>query len=75
MSITAAFNIVQIILAIVLIGVLLLQAKGTSLGGIFGGDSGQVYRTRRGFERRIFQFTIVLSVVFFVIALINSAIQ
>ena len=72
MTIEFALNIVQIILAIVLIGVLLLQAKGSSLGGIFGGNTSSVYRTRRGFEKRLFQFTIGLAVVFFLIALINS---
>jgi preprotein translocase subunit SecG len=58
----------------VLIIVFLMQAKGTSFGGIFGGDSSSVYRTRRGFEKRLFQFTIVLSVAFFAVALVTSII-
>lgn len=72
MELKTALSVVQIILAIVLIVVLLMQAKGSSFGGIFGGDSSSVYRTRRGFEKRLFQFTIGLAVVFFVIALISS---
>jgi len=46
----------------------LLQAKGAGLGGIFGGDGG-VYRTRRGVEKTLYQATIGLSVLFFVISL------
>ena len=72
MDLKTALAIVQILLAIVLITVLVMQAKGSSMGGIFGGDAGAVYRTRRGFEKRLFQFTIVLAVVFFAVALISS---
>ncbi len=73
MSIKDALDIVQIVLAIVLVLVIILQTKGSGFSGIFGGDSASVYRTRRGFERRLFQFTIGLSVVFFLVALVNSA--
>ena len=72
MGITDALNIVQMILAIVLSAIILLQTKGSGFTGMFGGDSSSVYRTKRGLELRLFQFTIVLSVVFFLIALINS---
>jgi preprotein translocase subunit SecG len=68
----SALLIVQIILAVVLIVVLLMQAKGSSLGGLFGGGDSSVYRTRRGFEKRLFQFTIGLSVAFFFVALLSS---
>lgn len=74
MDIKTALLIVQIILAVVLVIVLLMQAKGTSLGGIFGGDTSSVYRTRRGFEKRLFQFTIGLAAAFFLVALISSII-
>jgi len=71
-----ALNIIQLILAVVLVIVVLLQTKGSTMGGLFGGgDSSSVYRTRRGFEKRLFQFTIALSVTFFVIALINSLVS
>lgn len=72
MTIPAALNIVQVVLAIVLIVAILLQTKGSSFSGIFGGDSSAVYRTRRGFEKQLFRMTIVMSVIFFVVALINS---
>lgn len=57
------FAIGQIVLAALLIGAILLQQKGTGLGGVFGGE-GNVYRTRRGAERFIFMSTIVLAVLF-----------
>lgn len=75
MSIPDTLNVVQIVLAILLVIVVMMQAKGSTGGGIFGGDSSAVYRTRRGFERRLFQFTIALSVVFFLIAVTNSLIS
>ena len=69
---TAALQIVQIIVAIAIIALVLLQVKGSGLGNIFGGDGG-VYRTRRGVEKTLFQATVGLSVFFFVISLIAVA--
>ena len=47
---------------------ILLQARGVGLSGTFGGDSA-VYRSRRGVERRLWQFTIVLLVLFIIFSL------
>jgi preprotein translocase subunit SecG len=58
----------QIIVSIALIAAILLQARGTGLSGTFGGDSA-VYRSRRGVERRLWQFTIVLLILFVVFSL------
>ena len=55
--------IAQIVVAIALIIVLTLQVKGGGLGGIFG-QADTVYRTRRGTEKSLFQFTIGLTVLF-----------
>ncbi len=65
----AAFQIVQIIMAVTIIALILLQVKGSGLGSIFGGDGG-VYRTRRGVEKTMFQATVGLSIFFFVISLV-----
>jgi protein translocase SecG subunit len=62
--------IVQIVLAILLMASILLQHRGTSLGGAFGGES-SVYRSRRGTEKFLFYFTIVIAFVFVVMALVN----
>jgi preprotein translocase subunit SecG len=58
----------QIIVSIALIASVLLQARGTGLSGTFGGDSA-VYRSRRGVERRLWQFTIILLVLFVLFSL------
>ncbi len=58
----------QIIVSIALMVAILLQARGTGLSGAFGGDSA-VYRSRRGIERRLWQFTIVLTILFAVFSL------
>jgi preprotein translocase subunit SecG len=65
-----AIQIIQIILAITLIIVILLQVKGGGLGSIFGGAGG-VYRTRRGIEKTLYQATIAISVLFFAISLVS----
>ena len=58
----SVIHIVQIITAILLVAVVLLQVRGQG-GGLFG-SSESTYRTRRGIERALFQLTIVLVVVF-----------
>ena len=64
----------QLILSIALIAAILLQARGTGLSGTFGGDSA-VYRSRRGVERRLWQFTILLLVMFVLFAIIAFVAQ
>ena len=59
----------QILVSIALMAAVLLQSRGTGLSGTFGGDSA-VYRSRRGIERRLWQFTIALSVLFVLFALV-----
>jgi preprotein translocase subunit SecG len=58
----------QIVVSIALMIAVLMQARGTGLSGAFGGDSA-VYRSRRGIERRLWQFTIILAVLFAVFSL------
>ena len=62
----------QMLIAIALIGVILLQVQGGGLGGIFG-QPDAVYRTRRGIERTLFRLTIILAVVFVVMAMVTIA--
>ena len=62
-------NIAQLIIAILLVVVILLQNRGAGLSGIFGG-AGNVYATKRGFEKKLFYATIVLAALFFVISFI-----
>lgn len=65
-------SIGQILISIALIAAILLQARGTGLSGTFGGDSA-VYRSRRGVERRLWQFTIVLMVLFILFSVVGFA--
>lgn len=53
----------QLIVSVALTFAILLQSRGSGLGGTFGGDSA-VYRSRRGIERRLWQFTIILIALF-----------
>jgi preprotein translocase subunit SecG len=67
------FKILQPIIAILLMLSILLQNRGSSLSGIFGG-SGDIYRTKRGFEKFLFIATIVLAILFFAIAIASISI-
>jgi preprotein translocase subunit SecG len=58
----------QIVVCIGLMASILLQARGAGLGSTFGGES-SVYRSRRGIEKRLFQFTILLSILFVILSL------
>jgi preprotein translocase subunit SecG len=58
----------QILVSIALIIAILLQARGVGLSGTFGGEAA-VYRSRRGVERRLWQFTIILLVLFVIFSL------
>lgn len=64
-------NILQIIISVLLIAAILLQQKGSGLGTAFGGDSGNIYSTRRGAEKIIFYATIALAVIFILISIIR----
>ncbi len=63
-------SIAQIVLSAALILAILVQVRGGGLGGIFG-QPDTVYRTRRGIEKSLFQLTIVLVVLFVVVALVS----
>ncbi len=64
------FNVAQIIVSIVLIVVILLQVRGGGLGGIFG-QPDSTFRTRRGVEKALFQFTIALVVLFVALSILS----
>jgi preprotein translocase subunit SecG len=69
--VTTYLSIAQIILGIVLIAVIVLQSKEAGLGGLSGGESGGVFRARRGVEKALFNGTIILSVLFFALSFIS----
>jgi len=61
--------IAQILIAVALIATILFQLHGGGLGGIFG-QSDSVYRTRRGIEKTLFKLTIVLAIIFVILAVL-----
>ncbi|CAG0942493.1 hypothetical protein ANRL1_00958 [Anaerolineae bacterium] len=63
-------NIIQIIISITLIVIILLQIKGDTGGGVFGGAG--VARTRRGLERTMFNATIVLAAIFLLMSFLSA---
>jgi preprotein translocase subunit SecG len=63
------FSIAIIIISVGLILTILFQTKGGGLGGIFG-QADTVYRTKRGVEKSLFQFTVILAVLFIVISIV-----
>jgi preprotein translocase subunit SecG len=67
-------NVVQIILSAAVITLVILQSKGGGLSRMLGGEGG-VYKTRRGFEKTLFNVTVILIVVFFVFSLLSVMFQ
>ncbi len=63
-------SLIQIILAVLLILVIIIQQKGTGLGSTFGGDL-SFYRTKRGAEKMIFNLTIILAFLFIALSIIG----
>jgi preprotein translocase subunit SecG len=63
MNIDAILQTITVGSAILMILAILLQQRGASLGAGFG-SSGELYTTRRGLDKNLFEVTIVLSVVF-----------
>jgi protein translocase SecG subunit len=58
-------EIVQLVFGVLLIGSILLQHRGTGLGGAFGGLD-MSYRSRRGMEKFLLRSTILLTAIFLV---------
>ena len=64
--------IALVLVAIGLIAAVLMQSRGSGLGATFGGES-SVYRSRRGVEARLYQFTVVLAVMFVLVSVVIYA--
>jgi preprotein translocase subunit SecG len=63
-------SIAMIIVSILLIALIIIGARNSSVGNVFGGDS-PVYHARRGIERTLFNATVWVSVIFFVLAILS----
>jgi preprotein translocase subunit SecG len=63
-------NIAMIIVSILLVALIIIGARNSAIGNVFGGDS-PVYHARRGIERTLFNATVWVSVIFFVLAILS----
>jgi len=72
--VSTAIYLGMILVSVVLLIVVLMQSKGSGFSGAFGGDSSSIYRTRRGVEKTLFNFTIGIATVFVLLALAASLI-
>ena len=63
MNIDNILQIVTVVSAMLMILAILLQQRGASLGAGFG-SSGELFTTRRGIDKNLFEVTIVLAVIF-----------
>lgn len=63
MNLDAILQTVMIASAALMVVAILLQQRGASLGAGFGGSS-ELYTTRRGFDKNLFDVTVVFAVLF-----------
>lgn len=63
MTIDTILQIVTVGSGVLMMIAILLQQRGATLGAGFG-SSGELYTTRRGVDKNLFEATIVLAVIF-----------
>jgi len=63
MSIDTILQIITLGSSVLMIIAILLQQRGASLGAGFG-SSGELYTTRRGLDKNLFEVSVVLAVIF-----------
>jgi len=69
MSIINTLSVLQIVVCVLLVISVLLQNRAEGLGKMFGGG-GEIFRTKRGMEKFLYIFTIVLIVVLVISSLV-----
>ena len=65
-SLVAILPYIEIVLSILLIIAILIQRSEAGVGGSFGGNDNFAagFHTRRGFEKKLFYFTIIIALLF-----------
>lgn len=61
--------ILEAVVAVLLIGVILMQVSGSGLSASFGG-SGETFRSRRSVEKLLVYLTIALAIVFAIFSIL-----
>lgn len=64
-------DILQLVTAVLLVLLVLMQNQGAGMGAAFGGGDA-TFHTRRGPEKTVFILTIVVAIAFLVIAFLNA---
>lgn len=70
MNIATILPVVTLVSSVLMVICILLQARGASLGAGFG-SSGELFTTRRGIDKSLYEATIVLAVIFVLSILAN----
>jgi preprotein translocase subunit SecG len=65
------FFLAQIVVAVAMSALVLLQSKDAGLSSMFGGSDMGVMRTRRGVEKTMFNATIGLAVVYVLLSMVT----
>lgn len=65
MDLQLILYIIQVVISVALIVFIILQQQGSGLGSMFGGG-GESYRSKRGFEKFLFNGTVILITLFVV---------
>ena len=69
MDIVTILKYIEVGVSLAIVVVVVLQNRSGGLGAVFGGGGGEAYRSKRGMEAVLYNSTIVLGVVFAVVAL------
>ena len=72
-TLTTVILISQLILSVVVTVLVVMQSQNSGAGGMFGSDT-TVYRTKRGLEKTMYQATIVVTTLFFVVSIAAAAV-
>lgn len=70
MNLDGILQIISVGSALLMIVAILLQQRGASLGAGFGGSS-ELYTTRRGLDKNLFEVTIFLAIIFILSILVG----
>lgn len=76
-ALIGALPYIQIILAVLIVAAVLMQKSESGVGGAFGGSDSwnSAYHTRRGFEKFLFNITIIFGILFALVSLVALIIK
>lgn len=72
---SVGLDLAQVLLAITLVALVLLQGKGNAASAFFNREASTTYRTRRGVERTLLRATVVIAILLCVVSLANNLLR